>query len=279
MTMSRDFTLEKYCELLQCAIGHKYELLTVADFLTDPKRGDTRTIVLRHDVDRDPCYAWRLGELEANLGVRSTMYFRFTRRIFRPEVVARIASMGHEVGYHYEVLDRTRGDIPEALERFGYELAEMRKVAEVKTAAMHGNPLTPWDNRDIWGTSSFADFNLLGEAYLSMIDVRYLSDAGRTWSQHRKIKDWMPPCGDTTKIGPHVQSTNDVIAWLGQCTAGSVCLSVHPERWAASARQWIQSCAIDALLNVGKLAICPIAHCSRCAPTVAGYMSCLRRRQ
>ncbi|MBN1153204.1 MAG: hypothetical protein JXA58_08330, partial [Dehalococcoidia bacterium] len=124
-----------------------------------------------------------------------------------------------------------------------------------------------------------ADFGLLGEAYLSMINVRYLSDAGRTWSQHRKIKDWMPPAGDTTKVGPHVESTNDVIAWLGQCTAGSVCLSVHPERWAASARQWIESCAIDALLNLGKSAICPITHCSRCAPTVAGYISCLGRRQ
>ena len=216
--------------------------------------------------------------IEAQMGVRSTSYFRFTRRVFRPELVAEIVSMKHEVGYHYEVLDKTQGDVAKALERFGYELGELRRVAEVKTVAMHGNPLTPWDNRDIWAAGSLDDFGLLGEAYLSMRGVSYLSDAGRTWSQHRKIKDWMPSMGDGTSAMPQVRSTDEVIRWLSERAAGPVCLSVHPERWAATPGQWIESCVIDSLLNLGKWAICSSAFCSRCAPALAGRLTYLDGR-
>jgi hypothetical protein len=276
--MSLDFTLGKYRELLQCARDQNYELLTVADFLSGSKR-DGRTIVLRHDVDRDPLYALRLALIEAHMGVRSTSYFRFTRRVFQPRLIAEVASMGHEVGYHYEVLDKAQGDVAKALERFGYELGELRRVAEIKTVAMHGNPLTPWDNRDIWGAGSLDDFDLVGEAYLSMSDVNYLSDAGRTWSQRRKMKDWMPGTKGATRVEPQVVSTGDVMRWLSGSSAGPICLSVHPERWAATAGQWIGSCVVDSLINLGKWAICSSAVCSRCAPAVAACLRCPGRRQ
>jgi len=50
---------------------------------------------------------------------------------------------------------------------------------------MHGNPLTAHDNRDISNENpqaEFDEFDLLGEAYLSMdfTDVTYFSDTGRT---------------------------------------------------------------------------------------------------
>ncbi|MDO9537329.1 MAG: hypothetical protein Q7J68_03315 [Thermoplasmata archaeon] len=47
----RDFTLEKYSELLLALIG-KYRIMTVADYLTRPER--EHIAVLRHDVDKFP---------------------------------------------------------------------------------------------------------------------------------------------------------------------------------------------------------------------------------
>jgi hypothetical protein len=52
---------------------------------------------------------------------------------------------------------------------------------------MHGSPLLPWDNRDIWARATPADFGLVGEVYRD-IDYRlvhYLSDTGRTWHPTR----------------------------------------------------------------------------------------------
>jgi len=76
--------------------------------------------------------------------------------------------MGHEIGYHYEVLDRRAGN-PSG--RAGFlirELAEMRALVEVKTASMHGNPLSRWDNRDLWKHHALSRFGLIGEAYVSI---------------------------------------------------------------------------------------------------------------
>jgi hypothetical protein len=61
-------------------------------------------LILRHDVDQSPASALRMGAIEAELGVRSTWYFRW--RTARPEVVRQIRAGGHEVGLHYETLSR-----------------------------------------------------------------------------------------------------------------------------------------------------------------------------
>ncbi|MDO9536757.1 MAG: hypothetical protein Q7J68_00370, partial [Thermoplasmata archaeon] len=72
--MTRDFTLEKYSDLLLALIG-KYRIRTVADYLTQPER--EHVVVLRHDVDKHPERAARMALLEKNMGVQSTYYFRW----------------------------------------------------------------------------------------------------------------------------------------------------------------------------------------------------------
>ena len=88
--------------------------------------------------------------------------------VYDAETIRKTAEMGHEIGYHYETMAQTNGDINCAIELFGEELQRLRGVAEVKTASMHGSPLKPWDNRDIWQQAQPADFGLLGEAYLNL---------------------------------------------------------------------------------------------------------------
>jgi hypothetical protein len=54
--VSRDFTLEKYSELLR-ALMEYYTIMRVADYFSSPK--DKEFIaVLRHDVDKFPGRAW-----------------------------------------------------------------------------------------------------------------------------------------------------------------------------------------------------------------------------
>ena len=56
-----------------------------------------------------------MAEIENNYGVRSTYYFRAKKNVFVPQIILKIAEMGHEIGYHYECLSDTNGDVEKAL--------------------------------------------------------------------------------------------------------------------------------------------------------------------
>ena len=91
---------------------------------------------MRHDTDRKPENALRMAVLEHELGIQSTYYFRFPYT-FKPDIIGKIHDLGHEVGYHYEVLSKARGDYEKAVELFEQELSEFREIVDVKTICMH----------------------------------------------------------------------------------------------------------------------------------------------
>lgn len=105
-----------------------------------------------------------MAQIEHEYGIRSTYYFRTVKDVFKPMIIKKIASLGHEIGFHYEVLDKAKGDVKKAIEIFEKELRELREVADVTTICMHGNPLTFWVNRDLWTNYSFDDFGIISEA-------------------------------------------------------------------------------------------------------------------
>jgi hypothetical protein len=81
-----------------------YTPLTIESYLTG-KQNNSKFIVLRHDIDRRPGNALRMAKLEHELGIQSTYYFRFPYT-FKPDIIGKIHDLGHEVGYHYEVLSK-----------------------------------------------------------------------------------------------------------------------------------------------------------------------------
>ena len=96
---------------------------------------------------------------------------------------------------HYECLDKAIGNIDKAALILKKDLKRIRQLVPVNTISMHGNPLTKFDNRDIWKKYKLSDFSLHGEVYLSMDfeKVMYYSDTGRTWEENKfNIKDFIP---------------------------------------------------------------------------------------
>lgn len=213
--MNLDFTINKYRQLCDTLCRCGYTSSTVAAYLGNPN-GEQKVIVIRHDVDRKPQQALRMARVEYELGIRSTYYFRFNKKVFQPQLIRKIAEMGHEIGYHYETLDKAKGNYERAIQIFKYELDEFRKVAEIKTICMHRNPLAKWDSRDLWSQYDFKKFGILGEAYLSLNNVIYLSDTGRTWEAKHKVKDWFPSDANNhaKKDGDIVVSSTDDITEL-----------------------------------------------------------------
>ena len=118
--MNRDFTLNRYQELCSAIVQSGYNAVGVKDYLlTQPKE---KNIIMRHDVDKKPGNALKMAKLEKALGITSTYYFRSAKDVFNPDIIKEIEKVGHEVGYHYEVLDKAKGNFGKAIKIFEEEL-------------------------------------------------------------------------------------------------------------------------------------------------------------
>jgi adenine-specific DNA methylase len=260
----RDFTLTKYESLLQTIKKTNYLTCTVYDFL---KNNPGKCIILRHDVDRAVNRNLAMAKLEHSYGIKSTYYFRHIEETFKPEIILQMAKMEHEIGFHYEVIDKANGDIDKAIEIFRKELEDLRKVTEkvteINTVCMHGNPLKPWSNRDLWQKYDFRSFGLTGEPYIS-IDynkVFYLTDTGRTWADLKiRVKDTIDrsenKAGANSKTDPTaISSTDDVIHLIQSEKVSQICLLVHPNRWCEDLGGWAKELLLQNVKNVGKAGI------------------------
>jgi hypothetical protein len=245
----RDFSLQAYGALLAEVGKTGREVLPLREFF-ERRPLPPAFLVLRHDVDRRPERALRMAEVERAHGVRSTYYFRHTARVFRREVILAISAMGHEIGYHYEVLDKAQGEPRRAAEIFTRELAELRALVEVKTAAMHGNPLSRWDNRDFWKHCTLSRFGLIGEAYVSVIDpeIAYVTDTGRGWNRSSfNMRDRL--AAGSGRLMPSFSGTGELIRGLKDAAYGKIYLQVHPNRWSSGLLEWVGQWGEDLLLN------------------------------
>ena len=251
--MTLDFMLKKYRELCCTIQSLSIEIMTLAQFLKvgQPQRP---IVVLRHDVDRSLDSATRMAELEAEIGIKSTYYFRAKPNVFQPIALKYINHLGHEVGYHYEVLTKARGNSQRAIVLFEQELSQFRKVVPIETISMHGSPLLPWDNRHLWHHFNFKDYNLLGEAYLSIDyrEVYYFTDTGRSWSAGRyNIRDRI----ESRQPSNAIHNTNELINFLKSRPDGPVLINTHPNRWSSNVWAWGISLTSDLVSNQAKLTI------------------------
>jgi len=248
--MKRDFTLKVYKELCESINRSGYKPITVKDYLLSiPKKS---FVIMRHDVDRKPENALAMAKLENSLGIKSTYYFRMTNEVFRPDVIKQIASMGHEIGYHYEVLDKAKGDYKKAIKIFEEELKKFREVYDVKTICMHGNPLTPWFGRDLWKKYDFKVYSIIGDAYLSInfSDVLYFTDTGRTWSGKYSVKDYVDVENPYPK---EVNKTLDIIEIIKNKEIDKACILTHPQRWNDALLNWLKELSLQSIKNILKL--------------------------
>ena len=253
--MNRDFTLAKYEELCSAIVQSGYAVMSVKDYLSlslslQPRE---KIVILRHDVDRKPEKALKMAEIERELGIFGTYYFRSTKEVFKAKIMQEIEKMGHEVGYHYEVLDKAKGNYEKAIEIFEAELKEFRKICDVKTICMHGNPLSKWTNKDVWDKYDFNDFDIIGEPYLS-IDfdrVAYFTDTGRSWGAERyRVKDNVD--SNLNKKNKEVKHTDDIIKMIKKEEINQILILTHPQRWSDGFVEWVKELIGQNVKNVGK---------------------------
>ncbi|MDA0524655.1 hypothetical protein [Methanococcoides alaskense] len=247
-----DFTIHKFRHLCE-AIATTYPTITMAEYMD--KDHPARFVLMRHDVDRMPGNALETARIEHELGIKATYYFRSIKSVFKPEIMKQILDMGHEIGYHYETLSEANGDPEKGIELFRSHLENFNDVCKVKTICMHGKPLSKYDNRDLWKTYDFKDYDIVGEAYLSVgHELNYFSDTGRSWNSKNSLRDFIP----NKTEGFTADTTDDLIDLVEGGELDNLYILTHPERWSLNVVEWGLYCGMDMAVNVGKKVIAAV---------------------
>jgi hypothetical protein len=247
----RDFTLKAYTQYLEVIKQKGIPFYLYRDFMRYTEYPKTFCLI-RHDVDRKPHNALKMAKIEAEMGIHSTYYFRFKKQTFNGEIIKEIQKLGHEIGYHYETLSDSNGDIDLAIQLFERNLKIFSEFARIETCSMHGRPFKPFDNRDIWRNKAnhkrlIDDFKLIGEVYLDIdySDIAYINDTGRNWTSGKSnIRDKVK-----SNIKSDFTSREELLNYFKQNSHQKLCFQIHPERWTDNILKWYFQLLLDCGIN------------------------------
>ena len=248
-----DFTIDVYKCLLGKLKASNYPFYTFSNYLMNKRNTG---IILRHDVDLLPKNSIAFAQIQIDMGIKGTYYFRAVPESWDENIIKEIASLGHEVGYHYETMDTANGDIEKAWDEFRYNLENLRKLCDVKTICMHGSPRSKYDNRELWSKYDYRSVGLIGEPYfdINFDDFFYLTDTGRRWDGWKtSVRDKVAQQEKWNKEGLVFHSTNDIISAANQGKLpDKIMMTFHPQRWHNSSIPWFKELVLQNAKNMVK---------------------------
>ena len=265
-----DFTLRKYRELLTSLLKNGYKFITFEQYCEQKIASSPNSliasspyIILRHDVDRKAQNSLATAQIEQELGIAASYYFRVVPESNQPEVIRAIADLGHEIGYHYEDMAISHGDAEKAYAHFQEQLAYFRTYFPVRTICMHGAPTSQWDGKELWKTYHYRDLGIIGEPYFDVDfdQVFYLTDTGRCWDGYKvSVRDKIPVYQDQWNAqGLVYHATDDIIQAAEQGSLPPrIMITTHPQRWTDNRLSWVKEITIQNVKNVIKRLIIKI---------------------
>jgi hypothetical protein len=245
----KEFTLERYKQYLD-VIKSKYEkIITFREYFEN--KSEKYFCIIRHDVDRKAGNALKMAEIEKEKGIKASYYFRIKSSSFKPDIINKIAEMGHEIGYHYENLSDTNGNYQDAYNDFKIQLERFKENTEIKTISMHGRPFRKFDNRDLWksveGQKILKENGIYGEIYLDIdySDILYISDTGRNWhSDSSNVRDKV-----ASKIKMDFETDDELMNYLKDAPHNKMVFQIHPERWSDTYFEYKINLIKDSIIN------------------------------
>lgn len=201
-------------------------------------------LYIKHDVEGRMGRAVRMARIEAQEGHQATYYFQgdLIRKTSAHQQLREISDLGHEVAYHYDVLDANEGDYARAIAEFAEycRLFELRGN-KVTTVCPHGNPTKlreGWNsNKDLFRSgqvrSNFPDLiDIVVDFDKFFPHGIYISDAGRSLRIICEIAE--NDKSNLTAMNDGKRASWSSLSQLVHANVGTV-LSVHPHRFYENA--------------------------------------------
>lgn len=209
--------------------------------------GDSdRFLVLKHDIENTVPRAFRLAEIEHRYGHRGS-YYAHAYLLDDPEnvrLLRQMQEMGHEISYHHDVMDSSKGDLDRALEEFVKNRARFEALGfPIQTVCQHGNPIVErvgyTSNRDFFRSPrvqqrypEIADI-MVDYKDKHHTDYSYYSDAGRKFQLI-----WDPINNDRINSDDKNIPYEDLDVLLSALDSRAI-VSTHPHRWTSSAAAYL----------------------------------------
>ncbi len=210
-------------------------------------------LVLKHDVETNVPNAYRMACIEEKYSHRGSYYVQ-AYLLEQPENVSllqKMQDMGHEISYHYDVMDSCKGDLDAAMEEFESNRRRFEdRGFSVTTVCQHGNPVVErvgyTSNRDFFRSEKVqAQYSALADIMVNypekyQTQYRYFSDAGRLF---KHIFD--PINNDITPSSQKNTPYRDLDALMCALSEeeGNI-ISTHPHRWTNSAVKYVIKSAV-----------------------------------
>jgi hypothetical protein len=197
-------------------------------------------LAIKHDVETNVKRAYDIACIEARHGIRSTFFVQAELLEGNLQHLLAIAELGHEVTYHYDVLDSNNGDIKKATNEFSETVIKFEEAGfAITSVCPHGNPMM---NRDGWSSnkdffrdavvskrfSKVFDLVVQGKEKIGR-DYSYVSDAGYGFKIISDIEDNDKGPSEDVPLG----SIDEVLKLI--CQHDAVVISTHPHRWSSNA--------------------------------------------
>ena len=198
--------------------------------------GDRDWLAIKHDVETNLEKALMIARIEASHGIRATFFVQSYLLKGNEKYLKEIADLGHEVTYHYDVLDSNNGDFDLAVREFTHTVGEFGRLGfPVLSVCPHGNPMMSrngWNsNKDFFRNEKVAkqfseifDLVVQGKERIKR-DYSYISDAGYGF---KIISD----IAGNDQVPSHNISLSSTDELIRRAVASSaMIISTHPHRW------------------------------------------------
>ncbi len=210
-------------------------------------------LVLKHDVETNVASAYRMAQIEHKYGHCGSYYVQayLLDNAENVKLLQKMQQMGHEISYHYDVMDSCKGDLEAAVTEFEKNRCAFEKNGfTCVTVCQHGNPVVErvgyTSNRDFFRSAR------VQEQYPNMADIMvnypekyetsylYFSDAGRMFKRiYDPINNDVVNSDD--KNIPY-KDLNELFDGLSR-EDGNI-ISTHPHRWTGSVVKYVIKSAI-----------------------------------
>jgi len=227
---------EKFCREL----AHKNVHSITARDVAEKKTADTY-IVLKHDVETNVAKAYAMAKIEQKYEHRGTYYVQayLLEDVQNVSLLRQMSDMGHEISYHYDVMDLCKGNLEKAIKAYQKNVALFeRNGFEIKTVCQHGNPVVErvgyTSNRDFFRSTRVQQlFPHMSDIMVDFkrkadTDYLYFSDAGR------KFKLVYDPLNNDIVNSDDKNIPFDNLGELlvyAEESGLSYIISTHPHRW------------------------------------------------
>ncbi len=205
-------------------------------------------LVLKHDVETDVSKAYAMATIEFKYGHRGSYYVQayLLDSAANADMLKKMQQMGHEISYHYDVMDSCGGNLENAIVEFDENKEKFEKNGFfLSTLCQHGNPVVErvgyTSNRDFFRSEQVQKrYPELSDIMVNFkkaheTDYTYFSDAGR---EFKMIYD--PLYNDVVNSDDkNVIYKNLDAVFAAMEKNKNYILSTHPHRWTSSAVQYV----------------------------------------